>query len=253
MTTILVYPWTLQQYGVGAEIERLRKKGIDSVALAAHYHSIRTFAPRAESEKFVQYPGGCYFTPEPTDFVSTSIEPLTNEIPGLTEPVSTVREATADRNLDLAAWMVCLHNTRLGAEHPEFRLQGVFGEAHDHSLCPSYPAVQEYYAGVARSLCRCEVDRIDLESLGFPSVLHGHGVDFGHSKNHVLTSDSEEFLLSQCFCDGCRRRAEATDIDMDAAESLIQELLEDSIRGPQDHPPKLVTLVEEYPVLEDLF
>lgn len=253
MTTILTYPWALQQCGVDTELDDLRESGVDSVGLAAHYHSIQTFTPRAPTDKFVRYPGGCYFTPEPTDFASTSIEPTTNEIPGMEDPVSTVRGATADRDLDLVAWTVCLHNSRLGAEHPRFRLQSAFGDPHDHSLCPSYPAVQEYYAGVVRSLRRYGVDRIDLESLGFPSVLHGHGADHGHSKNHVLTSDSEEFLLSQCFCDGCRRRAEATAVDLDAAESLVQELLEGSIRGPHEQLPELVTLVEEHPLLADLF
>lgn len=253
MTTIFTYPWALQQYGVGTELDSLREKGVDSVALAAHYHSIQTFDPRAPSEKFVQYPGGCYFDPEPTDFESTSIEPMANTIPGMEDPLSTVREATASRDLGLVAWMVCLHNTRLGTEHPGFRIQSAFGDVHEHSLCPSHPTVQEYYAGIVRSLCRYGVDRIDLESLGFPSVLHGHGTDYGHSKNQVLTSDAEEFLLSQCFCDGCRRRADVVNLDMDAAETLVQELLERSISGPQARPTDLSTLVEEYSLLEDIF
>lgn len=253
MTTILTYPWTLQQCGVDAELGKLRESGVGSVGLAAHYHSIETFTPRAPTEKFVRYPGGCYFTPHPTDFASTSIDPMINEIPGMEEPISTVREATEKRDLDLVAWMVCFHNSRLGAEHPEFRLQSAFGDRHDHSLCPSYPTVQEYYTGVIRSLRRHGVDRIDFESLGFPSVLHGHGANHGHSKDHVLASNSEEFLLSQCFCDGCRRQAGTADVDMDAAESLVQDILEQSIRGPHEQPPDLETLVDEHPLLKDLF
>jgi hypothetical protein len=134
MTTILTYPWALQQCGIDSELRSLQESGVDAVALAAHYHSIQTFVPRAPSEKFTQYPGGCYFTPDSADFASTSIKPMTNDIPGMEKPISSVRTVTTDLGLDLVAWTVCLHNSRLGAEHPEFRLRSAFGDPHDHSL-----------------------------------------------------------------------------------------------------------------------
>jgi hypothetical protein len=86
--------------------------------------------------------------------------------------------------------------------------------------------------------------------MGFPSVFHGHDTMFGHAKRQVLTSPTEEWLLSQCFCTVCRERA--TGVDVDRARDRVQSLLEGSFSSPHTDPPALPALVSEYDALDAL-
>ncbi|MFC7007269.1 hypothetical protein [Halalkalicoccus salilacus] len=150
------------------------------------------------------------------------------------------------------AWTVCLHNTRLGSTNPRYRIESAFGDAHDHSLCPSHPEVRDYFAGVVGSIRERDVDEIHLESLGFPSVFHGHGSEFGHDKRQAVTTAAETLLLSQCFCDGCRAAADSHSIDLDAARTRVLELLQRPLTDPTVSTPPPNELTVSEPVLGDL-
>lgn len=253
MTTVWTYPWVLADCGLEAELEALAAMGVDRIAVASHYHSVQTIAPRATDSKVHTYPGGCYFTPDSGRFENVGIEPFQNRIPALDDPLAAISSRAKAVGIEVSAWTVCNHNSRLGAAHPDYRTQSAFGEAHDHALCPSWPVVREYLGALVESIAEYGVDRIELESVGFPSALHGHGSSFGHLKNHVLTSPSENVLFSQCFCPGCRRRAVDSSLDIDAAQSRVQELLARSMRSSGKTLPPVGDLTEQYPEIDALF
>ncbi|GAA0238130.1 family 10 glycosylhydrolase [Haladaptatus pallidirubidus] len=252
MTAVWSYPWALYSCGLDEELERLADIGVDALNVASHYHSVQTLVPRSPDDRFTQYPGGCYFAPDPNMFTDTPISPRINEVNGRTDALATIVNSAARRDIDVNAWTVCLHNSRLGAAHPEFCVRSAFGDAHDHSLCPSHPEVRTYFAGIVASLADYDVSRIDLESIGFPNVFHGHGANFGHQKEQVLTTPTERFLLSQCFCEGCRSAARNHPVDMDTVEQRVRELLRDSFRGPNHSPPSFATLIERDATLDAL-
>lgn len=253
MPAIWTYPWTLRTEGVDEACERLRSLGFDGINLASHYHSVRGMQPRFPDAMFERYPGGCWFEPDADAFASTPIDPPVNRLDGSDDPLAEIVETAADHDLDVNAWTVLQHNSRLGSENPEFRVRTAYGDAHDNVLCPSHSAVREYFASVVESVVERGVAEVQLEGLGYQSVFHGHGPDFGHDKRMVLTSGTEDALASQCFCDGCRAAADDDQVDLDAARTLVRELLSASFAAPHTDPPDLGTLVVEHPVLADLF
>lgn len=253
MPAIWTYPWTLQTEGVDEACERLRSIGFDSINLASHYHSVRAMQPRFPEAMFERYPGGCWFEPDPGAFAATPIDPPVNRLQGSDDPLAEIVETAAEHDLTVNAWTVLQHNSRLGSENPAYRVQTAYGDAHDNMLCPSHPAVREYFASVVESVVERGVAEIQFERLGYQSVFHGHASDFGHDKRMVLTSETEDALASQCFCDGCRTAAAEHPVDLDAAQALVRELLSASFATPHTNPPDLGSLVVEYPVLADLF
>ncbi|WP_227356384.1 hypothetical protein [Haladaptatus salinisoli] len=253
MVAVWSYPWRLLSHPLDATRRELAELGVSSVTVAAHYHSIRTLDPRSDDGLFESYEGGCYFDPDPEAFADTPIDPPTNDIGGRDDPFGDVVDRLTAHGIGVNAWLVCFHNSKLGARYPRFRVQSAFGDAHDHAFCPSHSEVQTYFEGVARSLAEYDIEAINLESLGFPSAFHGHGATFGHAKNHVVRGKPEEVVLSQCFCSACRERAESHPVDFDRARDAVRTVARDALGGPTPRIRSLERLAEERPVLADLF
>lgn len=253
MTAIWTYPWTLLSEGVDDACERIQAIGFDSINLASHYHSVRSMQPRLPEAMFRDYPGGCWFDPDPDTFAETPIDPPVNRLDQSADPVADVIDAAADHGLDVAAWTVLTHNSRLGETNPEYQIRTAFGDGHANMLCPSYPGVRDYFAAVVRSVVDRGADEIQIERLGYQSVFHGHGPTFGHDKRMVLTSGTEKALASQCFCDGCAAAASDHPVDLEAAKERVRELLTRSFERPHTDPPALGALLREDPLLVDLF
>ena len=253
MTGLWTYPWSFSTLQPERTISTLTDADIDHLKVAAHYHSVRTFDPKADPLGFDTFPGGCLFDPDEECFDRTPIEPPRNEIDGRSDPFTPVVDAARRSDVAVDAWLVCFHGTRLASRWPEYQVEDAFGDAHDHALCPSHSEVRQYFASLVRNLARYDLNRIDLESIGFPSVVHGHGGSFGHHKDHVIMNRADEFLVSQCFCDGCRREARNRNIvDLEAAEEVVKRLCERYLTVADETPP-LAQLVAEHSLLEELF
>ena len=252
MAVTWAYPWSFLGERPTARFEDLTSRGIDGVNVASHYHSIRVFDPQRSERLFESHPGGCYFDPPPDHFADTPVSPPINDVGDSDDPLRDVVALASEAGVTPNAWVVCNHNSRLGAENPEYRFESAFGTPHDHALCPSHPEVREYFAGVGRSLAEYDVGEIQLESIGFPNAFHGHGSDFGHDKNQVVTGTDEEFLLSQCFCSGCRAAATERGVDIEGAAAVVREHCERVLSGPHE-TADLEALRASHPVLDDLF
>lgn len=252
MTGVWTYPWSLYSEGADEALETLADAGIDRLKIAAHYHSVRTLDPKAETVGFRTFPGGSLFDPDEELFRDTPIEPPRNDVDGTADSFGDVTAAARRHGFDVDAWVVCLHGSRLGSNWPDYRTEDAFGDGHAHAFCPSHPEVRAYLAAVVSNVARYDVDRIDLESIGFPSAFHDHGPDFGHHKDHVVTNRAEEFLVSQCFCDGCRRAADGR-VDLEAAREVVADLCDRILDGSSDALPPLSDLVGEHQALADLF
>lgn len=253
MPALWTYPWTLYAEGLSETIGDLERRGMTALNVAAHYHSVRSLCPRTPDRLFESYPGGCYVPSDSERFGRTPLDPIPNRVSDVSDPLGGIVTEADDHGLSTNAWVVCFHNTRLATGNPRYRVESAFGDPHDHSVCPSHRAVHEYFGAVVDSVADRGVDEIQLESVGFPSAFHGHGREFGHDKRHSVTTPAGEALVSQCFCDGCRRWATDHPVDFDAARSRVRDLVRERLRSPGVGPDSLRTLVDEEPVLEDLF
>ena len=78
------------------------------------------------------------------------------------------RALCGDSGIAVNAWMVLLHNTRLGEAYPDATVANAFGDRYVYSLCPSNPEAREY----AVALCKDVTDHypvigISVEAPGF--------------------------------------------------------------------------------------
>lgn len=253
MPAAWAFPWHLLDAPAERTYGRLTELGIDQLNVAAHYHSVQTLDPLSEDGLFRGYPGGCTFDPDPAGFADTPIRPSVNRLSGHADPLKHVVAQAREYGIGVNAWVVCHHNSALGASHPAYRIQSAFGDGHDHALCPSHRAVREYFGAVVGNLASYDISGIGLESIGFPSVLHSHGRHFGHQKNYAITSAPAEILLSQCFCDGCREAATDHPVDLDRAEAVVREHCRRALKTPDQVLAPLSVLVSDSEVLADLF
>lgn len=253
MDHLWCYPWTIADEGPEAVWDRLHSTGIEGINLASHYHSVRSFQPRLRDQPFTAYSGGCFFDTVTDRVDSLEIDPQTNEVPPFDDPLAELVASANQRGISVNGWVVLFHNTELGKTNPDFCTEDVYGTPHYHSFCPSHEAVQTYFSWVVETVSGRGVEEIQLERLGYPLVFHGHGADFGHDKRQILTTATEEILLSQCFCDACQESAVERGYDVTSARERIQSLLDSSFERPQYDLPPLDTLCKRYPVLEKLF
>lgn len=252
MSGLFTYPWALAREELDAACINLAARGVDTLTLASHYHSVRSFSPRFPNALFETREGGAYFEPG-SEFDDLEISPPKNEISGMEDPLMETVETAAAHDIEVNAWTVYLHNTKLGREYPEYQLEDAFGNAHEHAFCPANEAVREYFTAVTRAVASRGVGAVEVESAEYPSVFHEHNTRFGHPKRHVLTSDTGSRLFSQCFCDACRRRARDHRVDLNQARETVQRLVQDAFDQPGSEPMALGDLVQETPILQDLF
>ncbi|WP_082230540.1 hypothetical protein [Haloprofundus marisrubri] len=253
MVSVWSYPWCLLSGNPDTTFDELASRGITEITVAAHYHSIQTLGPRTPDSLFESYEGGCYFEPNLEDFTETPIDPPVNHIEGYPNPLQTITEYASKYGMNVNAWVVCFHNSKLGLDNPQYRIQSVFGDTHEHAFCPSHSEVRTYFEAVTKSLAAYDINAINLESLGFPNVFHTHGATFGHSKNHVVRGSAEELLLSQCFCPACMAEAEDHHVDMEHAKATVQELSRRVLEDPSPQITSLADITDRYPELMDLF
>jgi hypothetical protein len=217
---LYTYPWDLADEGLETVLERVRPTGINTITLAASYHAGKFVRPHGRSGK-VYFPkdGTVYFKARPERYgqIKPLVNPLVDELDGF----AALRESAPD--LQRCAWVVCLHNTPLGMQHPELTSRNAFGDPYPYSLCPAHPAVRDYVVNLCADLAdRYEIDRIALETPGWLPYDHGY-----HHEFSLLPLDRyAKILLALCFADATKAAAEAADVDAARLQAKARAMLE---------------------------
>lgn len=219
-----VYPWDVEEVGVDAlPIQARDEWGLTSLSVTMSYHNAKFLRPRAASKVFLSGGSAVYFEPDPGMYRDAPIQPFRTPRTGLLTTFDRTAEACRRAGLEIRAWVVTLHNSRLGELHPELTEENVYGDRYPWALCPSNPGVRAYAVGLLRDVVvNHGPDAIDLESIGFHGLQHGHH----HELTGIIWGPVEEFLMSLCFCDSCRARAAERGIDADLLRRDIRALLD---------------------------
>ncbi len=197
---IYAYAWDIAEAGTSDFVVHMRALGLDTVTIAGSYHAGKFIRPKGRPGK-IYFPedGTAYFRFDPARY--GRIKPVANSLLATRD---VLRELCEEREIATNAWMVLLHNTRIGLLHPEATATNAFGDRYFYSLCPSAPEVREY----AVALCKDVTDNypvigVSLETPGFLPFQHGFHHEFGLIRqNRWLDS-----LLGLCFCEHCIRGA----------------------------------------------
>jgi hypothetical protein len=226
---LYAYPWDLADEGVGRAIAEIQALAIDTVTIAGSYHAGKFLRPHGRSGR-VYFPedGTVYFRADAARY--GAIKPIVNT---LVRDHDVFREITETSTIATNAWLVLLHNSRLGERYPQSTVRNVFGDRYVYSLCPSAPDVREY----AVALCREITDvypliGISLETPGFLPYAHGYHHEFAMVKSNPWL-DSR---LGLCFCDCCIELAGSAGIDAGRLQAKLKEEIDCYLAGDVDVP-----------------
>lgn len=190
--------------GVDAVCERVRAAGVSGISLAVLYHEARDYLPHNPLGRVHFSPPGVAFQVReagyPVGLRPPPPLPVVRErgISALDELVVTA----ADYDLTVDAWVLFLHND--GPAGQEGAVINAFGDEHKGLLCLSGRVVRAYLNALIGDVCRPGLRSIVVESLHWFPFEHG----FHHERCFAPLSRLERFLLSLCFCSGCREYAE---------------------------------------------
>ncbi len=251
-----VYPWDVQDLSADRVVAELREAGLDTISLASSYHAGRFLQPRSPVRKSY-YPedGTIYFEPTPDRWAGSRIKP--SVAPVIREGGDVLGDLVRRRDagdLRVAAWTVCLHNTRLGLLHPEAVTRNAFGDPNYFSLCPSHPDARAYVTALVADLSATyRPDVIELESPSFMGFAHG----FHHEKDGVGLLAEDDFLLSLCFCPACLARAAKAGVDGEKARVTVRrwiaEACERAVPAPRwpDFPESALDVFARHPEVHE--
>ena len=210
------YAWDLAESGVPAAAAELSARGINTITLAGSYHAGKFIRPRGRSGK-VHFPedGAAYFRHDPKAYGEIQPQPSS-----LVTKQDVLRKLCESGGMATNAWLVLLHNTRLGVAHPQATVANAFGDRYIYSLCPSSPAAREYAVALCKDVTdHYPVSGISLETPGFLPYEHGFHHEFALMRQNVWFNN----LMGLCFCDHCVDRAEAAGIDAKRLKAAVRD------------------------------
>jgi hypothetical protein len=205
-TVAHVYPWDL--VGDPDAATRIAGLGVDAVALAASYHTVRAATPAHPEHRLVDARHAAFYLPvRDKAWQGKRLRPAAPSWVAGTSGKSSfesARDALRGVGLPVYAWTVLTHSSRLGDQHPDLTVVNAFGDRYPYALCPSNADVVEYCQTLVEEIIEVgQPDGIVLEACGPLGFVHGghhektEGGDWGPARQQ---------LLSLCFCDGCVSR-----------------------------------------------
>lgn len=249
---LFAYPWDILDTGEAAFLDECVELGVNRVHAAVSYHSGKFLLPRnSRSVVYFPEPGALYFRPGVVEWGGGLEQPVSDlAATGWLERLAAGAES---RGIELSAWTVFFHNSRLGSRYPELTIQNCFGDRYPFALCPTQPKVQDHSVALCRSLAALGIfTGIDLETIGYLGYSHGHH----HEVTAVPLGPAEKFLLSLCFCPACCAAGNAAGIDMQTLAAESRRLLRHRMRfddtGALENNENLATLLATRPALQRL-
>jgi hypothetical protein len=226
---VYAYTWDLAERTVPAAVDEVRALGIDTITVAGSYHAGKFLRPRGRAGK-IYFPedGTLYFRPAPECYAV--IKPAVSRIAAERD---ILRELSETKRIATNVWLVLMHNTRLGEQHPQAAVTNAFGDRYVYNLCPSAPDARAY----AVALCKDVTDHyavggISVETPGFLPYAHGFHHEFALLRaNRWLDGE-----LGLCFCEHCIRGATAAGIDAPRLRARVRHDVESYLASGFDLP-----------------
>lgn len=227
--SLYAYPWDVASRGIDEFAAQACDLGLTGVTLALSYHAGKFISPHHRSQRVV-FPedGVVYFPPTPEAY--GDIAPKAHADPSL---LSVATDLARDGRLAVRAWMVLLHNSRLGERHGHHVARNAWGDPYVYSLCPSSPAVFDYAVALCADAARQPLRGLVLESPNWAPYAHGYHHEFAQVRGNVWL----DTLLGLCFCASCRHRAKRANLDADELAGRIRARVDAYLASDADATP----------------
>ena len=225
---IYAYAWDLAESGVSEALGRFQSLGLDTVTIAGSYHAGKFLRPHGKGKVYFPEDGTVYFKADPERY--GAVKPVANSMLAARD---VLRELTDQSGLQTNVWLVLMHNTRLGANHPESTVANAFGDRYVYNLCPSAPDARAYAIGLAEDVTTSyPVSGVSLETPGFLPYAHGFHHEFALNRpNRWLDSQ-----LGLCFCPHCEAGAKRAGIPVEALRRQVARDIEAYLSSDVDFP-----------------
>ena len=221
--TGFVFGTDLLGEGFDAVLDNLqRRAGLDSVALCATYHDARDVFPHNPQFHVYRHQGDiAWFNPEKSRYRS-GLVPRKADAAGDRDLLAELIRHAAPRGMAVDAWTIFLHNSVLGAEHPDCVTRNVYGDPYLSDLCPANPRVRAYCCELAGDIVRYPVRRLLAESLHYRPLEHGE-----HHERYLIHLPPEaRTWMSLCFCPHCREVGARFGVAVDSLMAAMRTALE---------------------------
>lgn len=226
---IYAYAWDLAEGGAQEVLHEFKSLGLNTVTMAASYHAGKFLRPHGKHGKvFFPEDGTVYF--KTNSKLYGKINPVPNS---LLNDRDVLRELCDAKDMTANAWLVLLHNSLIGQQHPSCTVVNAFGDRYIYSLCPSNPDARTYAIGLAKDVTQnYPITGISMESPGFAPYAHGYHHEFAlNQPNRWLDQQ-----LGLCFCDHCLSAANVKGINSKALRARVAKDISDYLASDIDFP-----------------
>jgi hypothetical protein len=225
------YPWDI--LGDPRAPARLRELGADTAVLAAAYHSTTAITPRHPRHRVFHAPhSAVYYPPAAERWRGAALRPAAQRWCGTADAYGRAAAQLRDAGLDVHAWVVVAHNSRLARAFPRHAVRNAYGDPSGWALCIAQSEVRGYAATLAaEAATRPGTSGVELESCGW----YGHDHRHAHDKaGGVPFREAGQYLLSLCFCPVCRDGYAACGADPGLLRRTVRGALEPLWCGGQE-------------------
>ena len=209
MTTVaaFAYPWDI--LGDSGAPARLRSLGADTAVLAAAYHSTTAVTPWHPVHRVIRAPhSAVYYPPDPERWGGggglggAKLRPVAQSWCETADAYGHAASQLRAAGLDVHAWVVLAHNSRLAQAHPEHAVLNAYGDHYGWALCIAQPEVRRYGATLAaEAAAQPGTGGVELEACGWYGMAHLHAHD---KTGGIPFREAGQYLMSLCFCPACR-------------------------------------------------
>ena len=219
--SLYVFAVDLTDAGFGPVLDGVRERTTArSVSLAVSYHHARDVLPHNPVRKVYYHEGGTVvFRPDYSRY--GELVPLENSLQLKRDVLGELCHTAEERSMAIRAWVVYLHNSRLGMAHQDCVPVNAFGDPQLTDLCPSNPQVRRYAVSLTEDICRYPITSILAEALHFKTFDHG----YHHERTFLDLGPIARFLLGLCFCVSCRAGAEGMAVDAVGLQESVRAYL----------------------------
>lgn len=230
---LFCYPWDVIDEGGDKLIEAVNRAGLNTIYITVNYHSGMFFLPHNPNKKiYFPLPGALYLEPNSwhnRHYFTSPISDLTNNWTSFWQLFSI---KCKENNIQLCAWMLGLHNSGIGNNHPELAVHNAWNDPITHTLCPFNKEVVDHFVNFAKDISELDVfDKILIESLEYLPMRHGHH----HEVVGVNFSDDIEFLLSLNFSNKCMAELKQNSIDGEKIKKWIKNIISNFFNDKKSH------------------
>lgn len=222
------YAWDLVEAGVAPVVADLQARNINTITLAGSYHAGKFLRPHGRAGK-VYFPedGTAYFRTDQRRY--GKIKPVENS---LVASHDIFDECCRHGGMQVNAWMVLMHNSRLGQTHTDACVTNAFGDPYIYNLCPSAPEAREYAVALCRDITEShDVSGISLETPGFLPFEHGYHHEFALVRQNSWLNN----MLGLCFCRHCVDGAKSAGVDADGLKTRVRGKIDDYFSSDVDY------------------